>query len=81
MYDQGESVVQNYQEAVKYYRLAATQRHANAQTSLGMMYGQGQGISKDNVRAHMWSDLAASRGNSLAEHGRNYWLRRYLPPK
>ena len=53
MFDQGESVVQNYQEAVKYYRLAAALMHANAQASLGMMYGQGQGIPKDDVRAHM----------------------------
>ncbi len=79
MFDQGESVVQNYQEAVKYYRLATAQGHANAQASLGMMYGQGQGIPKDDVRAHMWLDLAASRGNSLAEHGRNLLAKKMSP--
>jgi len=79
MFDQGESVVQNHQEAVKYYRLAAALMHANAQASLGMMYGQGQGIPKDDVRAHMWLDLAASRGNSLAEHGRNLLAKKMSP--
>lgn len=54
MYDQGESVPQNYQEAVKYCRLASAQGHANALTSLGIMCGQGQGIAQDDVLAHMW---------------------------
>ena len=36
-----------------------------------MMYGQGQGVSKNNIRAYMWLDLAASNGSGLAEHGRN----------
>ena len=70
MFDQGESVVQNHQEAVKYCRLAAAQGHANAQASLGMMY---------HVRAHMWLDLAALRGNSLAEHGRNLLAKKMSP--
>ncbi len=77
MFDQGESVVQNHQEAVKYCRLAAAQGRANAQASLGMM--QGQGIPKDVVRAHMWLDLAALRGNSLAEHGRNLLAKKMSP--
>ena len=57
--------------------MAATLGHANAQASIGMMYGQG--IPKDDVRAHMWLDLAASRGNSLAEHDRNLLAKKMSP--
>ena len=71
MYDQGQGVTQDYQEAIKWYRLAAEQGSSGAQASLGIMYGQGQGVSKDDIRAYMWLDLAASQGVNLAEHGRN----------
>ena len=71
MYDHGKKIAQDYHEALKYYHMAAVQGHTNAQASLGMMYGQGLGTPKNNVRAHMWLDLAASNGSGLAEHGRN----------
>ena len=71
MYDRGENITQDHQEALKYYYLAAVQGHTNAQASLGVMYGQGQGAPKNNIRAYMWLDLAASNGSGLAEHGRD----------
>ena len=43
----GKGIPQDYQEALKYYHLAAGQGHTNAQASLGMMYGQGQGTLKE----------------------------------
>ncbi|TDI73564.1 MAG: sel1 repeat family protein, partial [Betaproteobacteria bacterium] len=39
--------VPNYQEAVRWYRLAAEQRVAAAQYSLGRMYAAGKGVAQD----------------------------------
>ncbi|MBI0407747.1 MAG: sel1 repeat family protein, partial [Nitrosospira sp.] len=47
MYDQGEGVIQNYQEALKWFRLSAIQGDVEAQNNLGVMYDQGRGITKD----------------------------------
>ncbi len=62
MYDQGLGVPQDYQEAVRWYRLAADQGFTAAQSTLGTMYALGQGVPKDYVLAHMWMNLAAAKG-------------------
>ncbi len=62
MYAKGQGVPQDYQEAVRWYRLAAEQGHASGQFSLGAMYTAGQGVPKDYVLAHMWLNLAAGKG-------------------
>jgi uncharacterized protein len=41
MYGNGNGVVQDYAEAVKWYRLAAEQGNAKAQNNLGVMYEYG----------------------------------------
>ena len=42
---------------------AAEQGHAEAQFTLGVMYDTGKGVPRDNVEAHMWFNLAASRSS------------------
>ena len=37
--------------------------NADAQYSLGLMYGTGQGVIQDWVYAHMWGNLGASNGS------------------
>ena len=44
-----------------WFRQAADQGAADAQYNLGVMYGNGQGVPQDDVEAHKWSNLAASR--------------------
>ena len=61
MYDKGEGVPQDYQEAVGWYRKAAEQGDASAQHNLGFMYANGDGVPQDYVQAHKWVNLAASR--------------------
>ena len=39
-YEDGDGVVQNYPEAIKWYRLAVQQGHAGAQCALGRCYSQ-----------------------------------------
>jgi len=65
-YNLGLGVAQDYQEAVRWYRLAAEQGHASGQFSLGAMYTAGQGVPKDYVLAHMWLNLAAAKGGKEA---------------
>ena len=53
-------------KAAKWYRKAAEQGDVLAQTNLGALYGNGQGVAQDLVLAHMWSSLAAAQGNEDA---------------
>ena len=41
-----------------------------AQYNLGAKYANGEGVKRDYVRAHMWWNLAASRGNYNAPYSR-----------
>jgi uncharacterized protein len=60
-------VPQDYQEAVKWYRLAAAQGYAPAENSLGVAYEKGQGVPQDYHQAVKWYRLAAAQGNELAQ--------------
>jgi len=62
MYEEGQGVPVDEQEAVRWYRLAAEQGDAAAQFNLGVMYAKGHGLPKDYVLAHMWMNLAAAKG-------------------
>jgi TPR repeat protein len=69
MYRKGEDVPQNYQEAVKWFKKAAEHGYVGGgiQIVLATMYHEGKGgVPKDNVKAYMWLNLAASQGNKLA---------------
>ena len=57
-------------EAVRWYRLAAEQGNANAQSNLGVMYADGRGVPQDYVSAHMWFNLAAATGDENARKDR-----------
>jgi uncharacterized protein len=59
MYEKGQGVPQNDQEAVKWYRKAAGQGNAEAQALLGAMYVKA--VPPDNVRAYMWFELAVQQ--------------------
>jgi TPR repeat protein len=64
MYEGGQGVAQDYQEAVRWYRSAAEQGVGAAQENLGWMYGKGQGVAQDYVLSHMWFNLAADNIDS-----------------
>ena len=66
MYSRGEGVPEDDAEAVRWYRLAAEQRNALAQTNLGFMYAYGDGVPEDLVFAYMWFDLSVAQGNETA---------------
>ena len=57
---------QDYVQAVSWFRKAAEQGDAYAQTNLGVMYYSGRGVPQDYVQAHMWWSLAAAKGDADA---------------
>ena len=56
---------------MRWYRLAAEQGNAMAQFNLGLMYTNGQGVLKDSVLAHMWSNIAGANGNASSRELRD----------
>ena len=70
MYLNGDSVPQDFTQAVAWYRQAADQGLADAQYDLGFMYANGTGLPQDYVQAHKWYNLAVSRvtGNGQKEY-------------
>ena len=72
-YDAGD-----YAEAVKWYRKAAEQGYAGAQSALGVMYYNGEGVLQDTIAAHMWFNIAAIKGNKIAVKNRDMAAKKLL---
>jgi len=68
MYYNGKGVTQDYEAAIKWYKLAAEQGYAQAQELLGEMYRNGHGVTQDYETAFKWYKLAAEQGNSIAQN-------------
>ena len=80
MYQNGEGVLRNYAEAIKWYRRAAEAGGASpqtlsaylfrprAQSELGRMYANGKGVLQDYVAAARWYRLAAEAGIAEAQN-------------
>ena len=51
LYNRGEGINRNAQEAAKWYRLAAEQGHMDAQVTLGWMHDAGTGVPQDFMEA------------------------------
>jgi len=66
-YFEGEGVVKDEQEAVKWYKKAAEQGFAVAQWTLGVCYSEGAGVAKDEKEAVKWFTKAAEQGNAEAK--------------
>jgi TPR repeat protein len=61
-------VPQNFEEAVKWYRLSAEQECAPAQCNLGLCYETGRGVPKNVREAVRWFCRAARAGDKTAQH-------------
>ena len=76
-----EAAVQAYaegqhEEALRRFRPLAERGDHRAQYWLGVMYLEGKGVPKDDVRAYIWLSVAAQRGNRAARIGRHTIARR-----
>ena len=76
---------------MKWYRKAAEQGYAFAQSQLGEMYAKGEGVERDYVKAYAWSSLAAAlvgeeaiTARGLGREGEETtlkpWLRKQMTP-
>ena len=59
----GRGIPQDDAEAVQWWRLAADEGLAAAQSNLGFMYANGRGVPQDYVEAHMWYSLAGAQNS------------------
>ncbi len=58
----------DYETALREWRPLAEQGNARAQTALGLMYAEGQGVSQDYETAVKWYRLAAEQGFASAQN-------------
>ncbi|MDD6060198.1 MAG: tetratricopeptide repeat protein [Ruminococcus sp.] len=72
MYENGNGVLQDYAEAVKWYRKAAEQGDASAQFNLGYMYNKGYGVEQDKTKAVEWYRKSAEQGYAKAQRDLGY---------
>jgi len=79
MYERGLGVVQDYNEAIRLYLLAARQGLVLAQKNLGAMYWRGQGAVQDYVKAHMWTNIASSSGDKGSVENRDIMASKMTP--
>lgn len=66
-YATGKGVKQNWEMAVKWYKLAAEQGQPDAQYHLGECYELGNGVQKDFEIADKWYKKAAAGGQAQAK--------------
>ncbi len=81
MYDDGKGVVQDYAQALAWYRKAAEQGHAVGQYNLGVTYDTGKGVVQDDAQAVVWFRKAAAQGDAAAQYnlGRMYSTGKGVP--
>ncbi len=74
MYSEGEGVIKNYKDAVKWYKKAADQGHTMAQNNLADCYENGHGVEKNYDIALELYRKAAENDNEYAQYnlGRMY---------
>ena len=79
LYQTGQGVTQDFNEAAKWYLMSVAQGHVGAQYNLGGLYLMGRGVTQDYVYAHMWLNIAASNGNGAARQNRDLVAERMTP--
>ncbi|RAP25871.1 hypothetical protein DID78_07115 [Candidatus Marinamargulisbacteria bacterium SCGC AG-343-D04] len=67
-YQKGRGVDQSNEEAFKWYKLAADQGDAIAQTNLGWMHYKGEGVDQSDTKAFEWIQKSADQGHPLAQY-------------
>ena len=66
-YHDGKGVIKDYEAEFEFYKLAAEQEHIGAQGNIGLMYHDGNGVMQDNIKSHMWWNIASSLGDETTK--------------
>ncbi|MBK8568744.1 MAG: sel1 repeat family protein [Nitrosomonadales bacterium] len=73
MYEKGQGVTQDYQQAVSWYSKAAKQKHVSAQLNLGFLYNNGLGgYPRRSAGCILVSKGGRAGGYAGAIHARHY---------
>ena len=59
----------DYVPAIRLFRPLAEQGNPSAQNQLGVMHHKGQGVVRSSLRAFIWFNRAAVRGDASAKDG------------
>ncbi|MBK9585642.1 MAG: sel1 repeat family protein [Alphaproteobacteria bacterium] len=65
---ENNGVLKDYTKAEQWFRKAADQGHAEAQSYLGIMYAEGHGVTRDFVESEKWLRKSAGQGNLTAQN-------------
>lgn len=66
-------------EAVRWFRSAAQQGHAEAQLNLGVMYAEGKGVPQNYIEAHKWFNISAANQSVMGRKKRSQIEKRMTP--
>ena len=66
MYEYGKGTEIDYDQAVKYYHMAAEKNHSGAQHNLAVLFYTGRGVEKDLKQAYQCFRSAAQNGLGLS---------------
>ena len=69
----------DYKTAYKLWKPLAEQGNVLAQSNLGFMYYEGQGVPQDYALAHMWFNLCGSGGDEDCVKSRNIVEKQMTP--
>ena len=69
MYDFGQGVNQDSEQARHWFEKSAKQSHVFAQLFLAALYYNGEGVQQDYVQARYWFEKAAEQGDADAQIG------------
>ena len=80
-YEEGKKAFHlgDFDTALREWRDAAEHGNFEAAFDIALMYNLGRGVPLDFVLAHMWYNLAAARGNSLAAEIRGLLSKKMTP--
>jgi len=67
LYYQGNGLMSDMGQALKWMRMSAQQNHNKAQYNFGIMLANGQGSNADLVEAYAWLKIASENGYSAAD--------------
>ena len=67
-YYNDDGVAQNYAKAIEWFRQAAEQGYAAAQSAIGLCHYYGRGVTQDYTQAVVWYRKAAEQGNATAQY-------------
>lgn len=68
IYELGQELIQDYEQAARWFLAAAKQGHVEAQYKLGRMYDNGRGVGKDYKEGARWIQAAAEQGYVEAQY-------------